>query len=87
MMFCQYFQSGYNSSPITLWHMTYAALPKEQLIIVLLNNIKTFPDQSFRGSLWNSFSKKSRKIPKKMSAMEFRFKKAMRKSFWNRTMI
>ena len=60
----------------------YAALPKEHLIIGLLNNIKTFPNQSFRGALWNSFSKKkSRNIPRKMSVVDFHFKKTIWKGF------
>ena len=59
----------------------YAALPKEQLVIGLLNNINTFHNQSFRGALWNSFSKKSRNISRKMSAVEFRLKKVIMKVF------
>ena len=44
MMFCQYYESSYSSSPITLSHINYAALPKEQLI-GLLNNIKILLNQ------------------------------------------
>ena len=44
MMPCQYYESSYSSSPITLSHINYAALPKEQLV-GLLNNIKILPNQ------------------------------------------
>ena len=82
MRFYQYSENNYSTFPITTRQLPCPwNCPAEAIMIWLIKQIDTLSNHSFKGVLVKLFGQKSRKFPRKMSAVESCFGKVTGQRF------